>query len=423
MHPNHRLRPALALVLALACAACAGGDPQGRADVVPGGGAPIWTPGLAMYRGTPQHTGEAAPGESLRIPPEPLWEAGPINVGIHTASKSSPVADESQLYVGADDERLYAFDKVTGEHRWTWHSRPCRNGIHATPAVDEQHVYIADYAGWLSAVDKLTGELVWETQLGDTIGASPVLVGDRIYIGVETNAPGGYLAAVDRATGAVRFVGEDLGDHTHATPTLDPDGRVVFLGSNRGLFHALAAETGAEVWRFAPRGALDPWPPAGERPAFHAQIKSTAAFAGDAVLFTSWDHHLYCLDAATGEERWRFETGERVMSSPTVDRAGGTVYVGSHDDHVYAVDLATGRRRWARRTGGSVYSSGVLVPRRDGGAVLVIGSADAHVYALDAATGAVAWQAAVDGAVTGVPLVADGRLYVSTNGGDLLCWE
>lgn len=383
---------------------------------------------VAMYRGTAEHTGVAAAGERLRVPPQRLWTVGPINVGIHSASKSSPVADATQLYIGADDERLYAFDKRTGEHRWTWYSRPCKNGIHATPAVDDVRVYIGDYAGWLSAIDKRSGALAWETRLGDSIGASPVVVGDRIYVGVETRVPDGYLVAVDRQTGEEVLRTAPFGDHTHATPSFDGSGDgpacTAFLGSNRGLFHAFDAATGEERWRFAPRGALEPWPALAERPAFHAQIKSTAAVVDGRVLFTSWDWRLYCLDAATGAEAWSYETGARSMSSPTVDVASGRVFFGSHDQRVHAVDLRTGAPLWTFETGDRVYSSGVLVDRKDGaGQVFVIGSSDGHVYALDTDTGAVAWDARLGGPLTSVPLVDGGRLYLSTDGGDLSCWE
>src|SRR5690242_7896557 len=41
------------------------------------------------------------------------------------------------------------------------------------------------------------------------------------------------------------------------------------------------------------------------------------------------DNNLYALNAATGEVRWRFETGGAVDSSPAL--ADGVVYVGSAD--------------------------------------------------------------------------------------------
>ena len=54
----------------------------------------------------------------------------------------------------------------------------------------------------------------------------------------------------------------------------------------------------------------------------------------------SFDGRVYAVDAAIGGERWRFDTGNVVFSSPKV--AGGTVYVGSHSGR----DVRARRRRW-----------------------------------------------------------------------------
>lgn len=44
------------------------------------------------------------------------------------------------------------------------------------------------------------------------------------------------------------------------------------------------------------------------------------------------------VDAKTGKEQWKFETGSSIInSSPTV--SDGIVYVGSHDNHLYALKM------------------------------------------------------------------------------------
>ncbi|MFV2070766.1 MAG: PQQ-binding-like beta-propeller repeat protein, partial [Pirellulales bacterium] len=213
----------------------------------------------------------------------------------------------------------------------------------------------------------------------------------------------------------------NLEDHTHCTPTLDVARRRIYIGSNRGHFHAFDT-AGKQIWRFAVRGAFDPVPD--PRPTYRAQIKSTAALAGDRILFTSWDHRLYCLAADTGRELWSFETDHRTMSSPSVDTTGRRVYFGSHDHNVYAIDLDTGKRLWQTTTGGRIYSSALLVPRADGtGMAVVIGSCDSRLYILDAADGTILWQRLLNGPVTNVPYIRNGRLLVSTNGGELVCFE
>jgi outer membrane protein assembly factor BamB len=66
------------------------------------------------------------------------------------------------------------------------------------------------------------------------------------------------------------------------------------------------------------------------------------------VVVGSYDHTVYCLDAATGELRWRFTTGGPVYSTPAIwhDGTRTLVIVASSDRLVYAVDAATGRQQW-----------------------------------------------------------------------------
>jgi len=52
------------------------------------------------------------------------------------------------------------------------------------------------------------------------------------------------------------------------------------------------------------------------------------------IYFGSYDDYVYALNAGTGEEKWKYETGDKVYSSPAV--ADGIVYVGSSAGHVYA---------------------------------------------------------------------------------------
>jgi len=53
------------------------------------------------------------------------------------------------------------------------------------------------------------------------------------------------------------------------------------------------------------------------------------------VYIGGYDGYVHALDAATGEERWRFQAGRYIFSSPAV--VDGVVYVGSMDNYVYAI--------------------------------------------------------------------------------------
>ena len=210
------------------------------------------------------------------------------------------------------------------------------------------------------------------------ITSPPVVSGGLVFMGVADPAAESrfYLAAFDtRAQRELwRFAAER---EVYSAPAVS--GGVVFVASRDGLLYALDAGSGQEKWRFEAVGR--PW--------------ASPVVSDGAVFFTASDGHLYALDAATGEERWRTKifgprnldansAGSGTWLTPSVD--GGVVYAGSLDWHLYALDAATGEEKWRFKTKGPVWGS----PAVSNG-VVYFGSDDLTVYAVDAATGAEKW--------------------------------
>ena len=349
------------------------------------------------------------PDEAVSDAPQLVGKYGLINVGIHAASKASPVVEGGTVYVGADSGTFYALNEADLSVKWTFQVRKsAQEGIHATAAVDETHVYVGDYAGWLYALDKNTGRLDWQAQLGESIGASPVIWGERICVGVEVTVPDGYLSCVDRKTGEVVVRSPNFGDHTHSTPTIDVSTGHVFIGANDYSFYCIDGADGKILWSVKTKG----------------EVKSTAALFEGYVLFTSWDSFLRKVDAETGEVVWRFETEDLSMSSPSVDPESRTVFFGSHDGKLYAVDFDDGEEKWAFATDDEIISSPIIVSRRDGdGKMVLVGSGDKQLYAIDAQTGKMIWSYKTQGMISNVPTVRNGRIYVSGDDGWLYVFE
>jgi outer membrane protein assembly factor BamB len=144
---------------------------------------------------------------------------------------------------------------------------------------------------------------------------------------------------------------------------------------------------------------------------------SSPVIAQNTVYFGSGDGNLYALDAATGDLRWKFKTGDVVHASPAF--ANGVLFFGSWDSYFYAVDAKTGKEKW-RFHGGEdplihnqvgFQSSPAVV---DG--VIYTGCRDAQLYALDAATGKEKWR--FDNALSWVitsPAVVNGKVFFATS--------
>ncbi|MBM3501623.1 MAG: methyltransferase domain-containing protein, partial [Armatimonadetes bacterium] len=74
--------------------------------------------------------------------------------------------------------------------------------------------------------------------------------------------------------------------------------------------------------------------------AYHVAVADGAVYFG-----TSCDNKVYCLDAATGRERWSFFTEGPIRLSPAVQ--DGRVHVASDDGLIYCLDGADGKLIWA----------------------------------------------------------------------------
>jgi outer membrane protein assembly factor BamB len=278
------------------------------------------------------------------------------------------IADAAgRMYVGADDDKLYAIDPGKGKVVWSVQLGDCK----PTRAPGPE--------GARCDVDG-----------GPTIGPD----GD-LYVG----AAGVYRLGRD---GTIRWhypKDEAKPPHVFSTPMVTKEGLVVFGGQD-GFVTALDGETGTVKWRYKVRADVDGSAALGIdgtiyigaddgrlyalrndgslRWSFVAQkdIRSSVAVANDGALFaTSFDGNLYSLDPA-GNVRWVLPTGGRIASSPVID-AAGVVYFGSQDDRLYAV-TSDGKVRWAVDFGSDLDASVAISPK----GTIVIGADDGRVRGL-----------------------------------------
>jgi outer membrane protein assembly factor BamB len=88
--------------------------------------------------------------------------------------------------------------------------------------------------------------------------------------------------------------------------------------------------------------------------------------------------------------QWKFETGDRIYSSPLIHN--DKVYFGSGDNSIYALDKFTGELIWKKETEGAVHSS-----PGQGKGLIFVSSMDGKLYALDQNDGNVSWEFSSEG--------------------------
>jgi eukaryotic-like serine/threonine-protein kinase len=227
----------------------------------------------------------------------------------------------------------------------------------------------------------------WKFPTGDRVVSSPVWQDNVLYFGGDD----GNVYAVDAATGN-QIWKHATGGPVPSTPAVVNG--IAYVGSYDGNFYALNAKTGGTKWKFATGGerrfeakGLNGLQPKNQTMADPFDVfLSSPIVAQGAVYFGSGDGNLYALDAASGELRWKFPTGDVVHSSPAY--ASGVLFFGSWDSFFYAVDAATGKEKWRFHGGEDALihnqvgfqSSPAVV---DG--VVYTGCRDSNLYALDVA--------------------------------------
>jgi outer membrane protein assembly factor BamB len=351
----------------------------------------------AQFRGGLRRQG-VFPDATVPESPEIEWTVPEINTGEHTAAKASAVAlPDGDVVVPGDSGDLRRVGP-DGEVRWTTDVTDASRGMHGTPAVANETAYIGAYDGALSAYDLETGEQFWRSKLGDAIGSSPGYHDGSVYIAVEYYDPSGSMFGVDAVTGEVEWEDDRPTNHPHSTCAIDPEAGYVVVGSNDGNCYAWSYPDLEHQWTFETDRI-------GDR---SRDIKGPVALADGSAFFGSWNHHLYRVDLATGDEEWAFETDNLVMTGPSVETETGTVYAGSHDSRLYALDVATGQKQWSYDTGGQLIGCPTVTSEH-----VLVGSYDRHCHAVEKATGEKAWQVAANGIVTSTPRVVDGAVYVT----------
>ncbi len=274
------------------------------------------------------------------------------------------------LYADAQDELVVALDAATGKELWRYrldakYFDGQGNGPRSTPTVEGGTVFAYGARAKLAALDAESGRLLWSQDLKKSFGArppqwavstSPRVWGDLLLVDAG-GREGASIVALDKRSGVVKWTagtdvqgystplviavgGKDVavfftgskivgldpaGGEIHwslgwetsydvnaATPVFVPPDRV-FLSSGYGV-GAVMLEVTAKGGKTA---ATEVWRSKGMK----NQFSTSVYHAGHLYGFD--DSILKCLDAATGEEKWK----ARGFGHGSLMLADGRLYV------------------------------------------------------------------------------------------------
>lgn len=221
--------------------------------------------------------------------------------------------------------------------------------------------------------DPISSAAVWKNDRDETVFSSPAVSGSRVFFAT--------------ATGMGPF---------------SPEGR--------GAIVCVDAESGREVWRYAPSDY---------RATFSSPVVADSCVVCGEGLHQVQDARVTCLDLL-GNKRWEFRTNSHVESTATI--ADGRVFIGAGADGFYCLSLeatADGKPRVLWHLDGEKYPDCESSPAVNDGVVYFgLGDGGFAICAVDAITGAHRWKIETPYPVFAAPTVAHGKLYAATGNGN-----
>jgi eukaryotic-like serine/threonine-protein kinase len=299
------------------------------------------------------------------------------------------------VYVGDGKGLLHAIDLSTGKRRWVYHAE---DGFAATPLVLGDRVFIGDLSGTFHAVSE-KGEKLWTVETAGTIHASAnasATDADRIIV---TNDAGKILC-LNSASGETIWKAQ-AGDRVNGASAI-ANGVVYFAGCDAKLL-ALSLIDGKERFT-ADLGAV---------------TGGSAAVVGERIVVGTDGGRVLCMSTDDGTPIWSYEQIENsamAYASPAV--SDGIVVIGARDRQLHAIELATGKPLWKFKTRLDVDSSPLISAGR-----VYVGSRDKSLYVLDLKSGQLLWEFKASHSITASPVIGEGVLVIGDSAGNVYCLE
>jgi outer membrane protein assembly factor BamB len=301
------------------------------------------------------------------VPARRVW-----TLALRTPLALAPSYDETRAYFPLEQNRLAAYEIVSGTQSWLVEARPL-----FPPTTGSGFVFVveADAVRALSAGD---GSVAWTRAMPQPFAVRPVW--DNGWL-VGVTASGRVVAL--RATDGEPIWERDIGSAAHAPVALAADRVYV---PTAGRIVALAIADGTPVWERRIGGLPN-----------EILARDTRLYVG------STDNFFYCLMTRDGRIDWRWRTGADVIGMPAADE--DRVFFVSLDNVMRALDLTSGGQHWMRALPVRPIAGPLLA-----GATLVIAGQTAALKTFNARDGAPAADISAGDEVASPPHLVPGML-------------
>jgi outer membrane protein assembly factor BamB len=332
-----------------------------------------------------------------------LWSS---NVGPADRFTFAPALAGGSVYAAAREGTVTALDAAKGATRWR---AALELKLSGGVGADARTVAVASEEGEVVALEADNGKVRWRARVSSEVLAPPTLGAGLVLVRTLDNR----VFAFDAADGKRRWVYQRaptaLVVRMPAGVTIAGD--LAFAGFPGGKLAALSLANGAVRWEgtvAAPKGATEL-----ERV---TDVMGDPAVQGREVCAAAYRGRVSCFDAASGRQLWARDLAS--LSAVTLDAR--YAFVADERGAVHALDRSNGQSVWKQDR---LAHRGLSAPL-PGAAAVAVGDFEGYVHFLSRESGAlVARRETGGGAIRAAPVVLPAAsasgLLVQTEGGGL----
>lgn len=200
--------------------------------------------------------------------------------------------------------------------------------IYSSPVVEGNRVFVGDDAGILTAYNLKTGKKLWAYQSGNRIVGTPAAQNGIVVFGSADQ----YIYGIDAKNGSLKW---RIQAKAPVLGAVTIQQGIAYIGSSDHIFRAIDIQNGKVVWTYNN---------------VKGYVETKPLVTNNQVIFGAWDNTLYSLDKRNGHENWRW-TGNltRMHFSPAAVWPVATqnrVFIVDPERALTAIDLTTGATIW-----------------------------------------------------------------------------
>jgi outer membrane protein assembly factor BamB len=345
-----------------------------------------------------------------------------------------PIVVDGRIYVLDAQARVFALDARTGNRLWDKNLAPQgpdddfdffglfgpdmsidpSKGFGGGTAFDAGKLFVSTGFGSVFALDAATGSQLWKADLEVPIVNAPVASGGRVFVSSQDN----HFVALSEKDGHVLWdhqgISESAGILTSTSAAVAGD--TVIVPYTSGELYAIRVDNGRPEWS-------DMLTKSGNVTALSEldDIAGRPVVDREMVFAISHSGVMAAINLNTGERVWARDVGG--IQTPWA--AGDFVYVLTSDGQVLCLQRKDGKVKWIHqlsrwedpnsRDEPILWSGPVLLSDR-----LVLVSSTGKAISLSPYTGELLGRMDIPDGTYIPPVVANGTLYLLTNGAQLV---